>query len=55
MARKKSQSLSQLESLRQVRKALPPPSRAKGDEKKYRRAAQRQKLREAVERDVQEE
>jgi hypothetical protein len=55
MPRKKNQSLSQLEALKRVRKPLPPPSHPKEDEKKYRRAAQRRKLRHEVEQGAQEE
>jgi hypothetical protein len=54
VSRKRSQSLSQLEALRQVRKALPPPVRAKEDEKKYRRATARQKVRQEVEHALEE-
>jgi len=50
MARKKLKVISQLEALRGVRKALPPPTRAKEDEKKYRRPTARRKMREEVER-----
>jgi hypothetical protein len=50
MSRKKLKSVSQLEALRGVRKALPPPTRTKEDEKKYRRSASRRKVREEVER-----
>ena len=55
MPRKKSQSLSQLKALQKVRKPLPPPSRTKEDEKKYRRTTQRQTIRQEVERDAEEE
>ena len=55
MARKKTQSLSQLDALRRVRKALPPPTRTKEDEKKYHRPVARRKMREEVEWDVEEE
>jgi hypothetical protein len=55
MARKKIQSLDQLAALRRVRKAVPPPSRAKEDDKKYRRVAARREARKEVERDVREE
>ncbi|MBI3801671.1 MAG: hypothetical protein HY268_32480 [Deltaproteobacteria bacterium] len=44
-----------LEALRQVRKELPPPSRAKADEKKYRREAARQTVRKEIEREVKKE
>jgi hypothetical protein len=54
MPRKKLKSVSQLEALRGVRKALPPPTRAKEDEKKYRRAVSRRKVREEVERAEEE-
>jgi hypothetical protein len=54
VARKKTQSPSQLEALRRVRKELPPPTRTKEDEKKYRRVIARRKVREEVER-AQEE
>ena len=43
------------EALRQVRKPLPPPSRAKEDEKKYRRGAARRAVREEIEREVEKE
>jgi hypothetical protein len=52
--RKKTQSPSRLEALRRVRKELPPPTRTKEDEKKYRRVTARRKVREEVER-AQEE
>ena len=55
MARKKHQSLKQLTALKQVRKPLPPPTRTKEDEKKYRRTIQRQVIRQEVEREAQEE
>jgi hypothetical protein len=55
MARKKAQPIDQLEALRRVRKAVPPPSRTKEDDKKYRRVAARREVRKEVERDVQEE
>jgi hypothetical protein len=54
MARKKLKIISQLEALRGVRKALPPPTRAKEDEKKYQRATARRKVREEVERAKEE-
>ena len=50
MPNKKLKSVGQLEALRRVRKALPPPTRTKEDEKKYRRAVSRRKVREEVER-----
>jgi len=50
MPPKKPKPISQLEALRGVRKALPPPTRTKEDEKKYRRAVSRRKVREEVER-----
>jgi len=53
--RKNPQSPSQLEALRRVRKELPPPTRAKEDEKKYRRVAARRKVREEVEQAKEEE
>ncbi|MBM4257258.1 MAG: iron-containing alcohol dehydrogenase [Deltaproteobacteria bacterium] len=52
--RKKNQPISQLEALRRVRKELPPPTRTKEDEKKYRRVAARKTVRQEVER-AQEE
>jgi hypothetical protein len=55
MPRKKLQLLDQLEALRKVRKALPPPTRAKADETKYRRAAARRTIRQEVERETKEE
>lgn len=54
MSKKKPESDPQLDALRRVRKALPPPSRAKEDEKKYRRGAQRRVVRDEVERDTEE-
>ena len=39
--KKKRRGLSQLEVLRQVRKALPPPSRAEDDSTRYRRTTAR--------------
>ena len=53
--RKKPQPPDPLEALRRVRKALPPPSRAKADEKRYRRAAARQEARKEVEGEAKEE
>ena len=44
-----------LEALRRVRKALPPPSRAKADEKQYRRTAARREVRKEVESEAKEE
>lgn len=55
MPRKKTQSLSQLDALRRVRKALPPPTRTKEDERKYHRPAARRKVREEVEHAEEEE
>ncbi|MGH7964125.1 MAG: hypothetical protein ACRERD_20275 [Candidatus Binatia bacterium] len=55
MPRKKAQLPSAVEALRRVRKALPPPSRVKADEKKYRRAAVQQIARKEVEREMREE
>jgi len=55
MPRKKPQPPDPLEALRRVRKALPPPSRAKADEKRYRRAAARQEARKEVEGAAKEE
>lgn len=55
MPRKKLQSPSQFEALRRVRKELPPPTRTKEDEKKYRRVTARRKMREEVERATEEE
>jgi hypothetical protein len=49
--KKKVEPESQIGALRRVRKALPPPSRAKEDEKKYRRGTQRRVVRDEVERD----
>jgi len=54
MPRKKPQSPSQLEALRRVRKELPPPTRTKEDEKKYRRVIARRTVREEVERAKEE-
>ena len=54
MAEKKTKQKDQIDALRRVRKALPPPSRAKEDEKKYRRGAQRRTVRDEVERDTEE-
>jgi hypothetical protein len=50
MPSKKAQPSDSLEALRQVRKPLPPPSRVKKDEKKYRRATARQTVRQEIER-----
>ena len=50
MARKKLKRITPLEALRRVRKELPPPTRAKEDEKKYQRPTARRKMREEVER-----
>ena len=55
MTRKKPLSLGHLEAIRRVRKALPLPSRAKEDEKKYHRTAARREVRKAVEQDAKEE
>lgn len=55
MPRKKPQSLDQLTALKGVRKALPPPSRAKEDEKKYRRPVQHRTVRKEVEQEAGEE
>jgi hypothetical protein len=55
MPRKKTQSLSQLTALKGVRKPLPPPSRVKEDEKKYRRSLQRRTVQKEVEQDAGEE
>ncbi|MEW6297685.1 MAG: hypothetical protein AB1671_08090 [Thermodesulfobacteriota bacterium] len=55
MARKKASSVDRLEALRRVRKALPPPTRPKEPEKRYRRAAERRAARRAVERAAEEE
>ncbi|NOT54367.1 MAG: hypothetical protein HOP18_07160 [Deltaproteobacteria bacterium] len=54
MARKKLKPITQLEALRGIRKELPPPTRAKEDEKKYRRPAARRKIQEEVERAEEE-
>ena len=54
MPRKKTQSRRPLEALRQVRKELPPPTRTKEDEKKYRRVTARRTVREEVERAKEE-
>ncbi len=54
MPRKKLKPITQLEALRKVRKELPPPTRAKDDEKKYRRPAARRKIQEEVERAEEE-
>jgi hypothetical protein len=55
MRRKKVQPIDSLEALRRVRKALPPPSRAKADEKKYRRQAARQTTRKEIEQEGEKE
>jgi len=55
MPRRKPKPPDPLEALRRVRKALPPPSRAKADEKRYRRAAARQEARKEVEGAAKEE
>lgn len=52
--KKKAEPESQLSALRRVRKPLPPPSRAKEDDKKYRRGVQRRTVRDEVERDAGE-
>lgn len=49
MPSKKAQPSDSLEALRQVRKPVPPPSRVKKDEKKYRRVTARQELRQEIE------
>lgn len=54
MARKRLKPITQLEALRGVRKELPPPTRAKEDEKKYQRPTARRKMREEVERAEEE-
>jgi len=54
-SRKRAQPSGQLAALRRVRKALPPPSRAGADEKKYRRAAVRRTVRAELEREATEE
>ncbi len=55
MARKKLiRPITQLEALRGVRKELPPPTRAKEDEKKYRRPTARRKIQKEVERAEEE-
>lgn len=53
--KKKHRSLSQLDALRQVRKTVPPPTRAEDDEKKYRRAAVQRAIRKELERAKEEE
>lgn len=53
--KKKRRSLSQLDSLRQVRKALPPPSRAEDDATKYRRTAARRAWQKELERLAKED
>lgn len=53
--KKKQRPLSQLDALRLVRKAVPPPTRAEKDEKKYRRAAARRDFRKELERTNKEE
>lgn len=55
MPRKKAQPPDQLDALRRVRKALPPPTRVKVGEKRYRRATERRLVRREVERGVEEE
>jgi len=55
MTRKKLQPLRQLNALKKVRKPLPPPARAKEDEKKYRRVIQSRTVRQEVERAAEEE
>jgi hypothetical protein len=55
MRRKKVQPRDSLEALRQVRKPLPPPSRAKADDKKYRREAARQAARKEIEQEGEKE
>ncbi len=55
MRRKKVQPLDSLAALRQVRKAIPPPSRAKADETKYRRVAVRRAVRKEIEQEAKEE
>ncbi|MBI3247412.1 MAG: hypothetical protein HYZ50_13000 [Deltaproteobacteria bacterium] len=54
MAEKKTKQEQQIDALRRVRKSVPPPSRAKEDEKKYRRGTQRRVVRDEVERDTGE-
>lgn len=46
---------TQIEVLKRVRKALPPPSRIKGNDKTYHRAAARRDARKTVEHARQEE
>jgi hypothetical protein len=53
--RKKGPAVDRLEALRRVRKALPPPTRAKQVEKRYRRAVERRAARHEVERAAEEE
>lgn len=55
MVRKKASSVDRLEALRRVRKALPPPTRAKEAEKRYRRAVERRAARREVEHAAEEE
>jgi hypothetical protein len=55
MRRGKAQSKDSREALRQVRKPLPPPSRAKADEKKYRRGAARRAVRKEIEQEAEKE
>ncbi len=55
MRRKKAQSLGSLEALRQVRKPLPPPSRVKANEKKYRRVVRQRMTRKEIEQETKEE
>ena len=54
-SKKKRRSLSQLDALRQVRKAVPPPTKAEDDEKKYRRASAQRAVRKELERTKEEE
>ncbi len=53
--KKKRRTLSQLDALRQVRRALPPPGRAEGDATKYRRTSARQAWQKELERLVEED
>jgi len=55
MRREKAQPKDSLAALRQVRKPLPPPSRAKADEKKYRRGVARRAVRKEIEQEAEKE
>ncbi len=53
--KKKRRALSQLDALRRVRKALPPPGRAEDDDTKYRRTSARRAWQKELERLVEED